>query len=254
VTHGTLILSSGWAIPGRPTGMTDGHPTDRVDLLTRWTRPMLTPRSAAITRTPRRPGTARAVRILRSTSSLARGLPSRRPSARILASPARILSWIMARSNSAKTPIIWNMALPAGVVVSRPCWYRNRSIPAECTSDRNPVLQRPAQAVHGPGHDHVESGAGRVHQQSVEAGPAVTGPGAGDPVVPIDPDDLVAHPGGDLEELPLLVVGRLLGRADPEIESGAAHLFSTQAITKRQAVGVRRRLVGPGLACCLLVT
>ena len=25
--------------------------------------------------------------------------------------------WIIARSNSAKTPIIWNMALPAGVVV-----------------------------------------------------------------------------------------------------------------------------------------
>jgi hypothetical protein len=27
------------------------------------------------------------------------------------------------RSNSAKTPIIWNMALAAGVVVSRPCWW-----------------------------------------------------------------------------------------------------------------------------------
>ena len=34
----------------------------------------------------------------------------------------------MARSNSAKTPIIWNIAFPAGVVVSRPCWCRNRSI------------------------------------------------------------------------------------------------------------------------------
>jgi hypothetical protein len=35
--------------------------------------------------------------------------------------PARTRSWMIARSNSANTPIIWNMALPAGVVVSRPC-------------------------------------------------------------------------------------------------------------------------------------
>ena len=30
-------------------------------------------------------------------------------------------SRIIARSNSAKTPIIWNCALPAGVEVSTPC-------------------------------------------------------------------------------------------------------------------------------------
>jgi hypothetical protein len=42
---------------------------------------------------------------------------------------ARTRSWIIARSNSANTPIIWNIALPAGVVVSRPCWCRNRSMP-----------------------------------------------------------------------------------------------------------------------------
>jgi hypothetical protein len=33
----------------------------------------------------------------------------------------------MARSNSANTPSIWNIALPAGVVVSSPCWFKNRS-------------------------------------------------------------------------------------------------------------------------------
>ena len=37
------------------------------------------------------------------------------------ATPARTRSTIMLRSNSANTPIIWNMALPAGVVVSMPC-------------------------------------------------------------------------------------------------------------------------------------
>ena len=31
---------------------------------------------------------------------------------------------IMVRSNSANTPIIWNIALPAGVRVSMPCWCR----------------------------------------------------------------------------------------------------------------------------------
>ena len=30
---------------------------------------------------------------------------------------------------------IWNMALPAGVVVSSPCWCRNRSMRSACSSD-----------------------------------------------------------------------------------------------------------------------
>ena len=33
----------------------------------------------------------------------------------------RTRSTIMLRANSATTPIIWNMALPAGIVVSIPC-------------------------------------------------------------------------------------------------------------------------------------
>src|SRR5215472_13446363 len=44
------------------------------------------------------------------------------PSLRVRARPARTRSWIIDRSNSAKTPIIWNSALPPGVVVSMPCW------------------------------------------------------------------------------------------------------------------------------------
>jgi hypothetical protein len=43
------------------------------------------------------------------------------PLALALATPARTRSRIIDRSNSANTPIIWNMALPAGVVVSMPC-------------------------------------------------------------------------------------------------------------------------------------
>ena len=51
-----------------------------------------------------------------------------------LASPDLTRSWIMARSNSANTPIIWNIALPAGVVVSIPClrswraWVRGTAL------------------------------------------------------------------------------------------------------------------------------
>jgi hypothetical protein len=49
------------------------------------------------------------------------GRPSRVPAAFVLASPALTLSRIMDRSNSANTPIIWNSALPLGVVVSTCC-------------------------------------------------------------------------------------------------------------------------------------
>ena len=48
------------------------------------------------------------------------GRPRRLPLALALFRPARTLSWIIARSNSANTPSIWNMALPEGVDVSRP--------------------------------------------------------------------------------------------------------------------------------------
>jgi hypothetical protein len=52
--------------------------------------------------------------------------PNLLPCALARSSPAFTRSWIIARSNSAKTPIIWNKALPAGVVVSTPCWCRKR--------------------------------------------------------------------------------------------------------------------------------
>jgi hypothetical protein len=66
-----------------------------------------------------------------------RGRPSVLPSSLALRRPARTRSWIIARSNSAKTPIIWKSALPAGVVVSMPCVLRNRSIFKACKLVRN---------------------------------------------------------------------------------------------------------------------
>jgi hypothetical protein len=80
-----------------------------------------TPKRAAILRTPSaRPGVLRAARICLSSSAGIRGRPSCLPSSLALRRPARTRSWIIDRSNSANTPIIWNSAFPAGVVVSNP--------------------------------------------------------------------------------------------------------------------------------------
>jgi hypothetical protein len=56
------------------------------------------------------------------------GFTGRRPSFvpfdRALASPALTRSRIIPRSNSAKTPHIWYIARPEGVLVSKACWCR----------------------------------------------------------------------------------------------------------------------------------
>jgi hypothetical protein len=48
--------------------------------------------------------------------------PNLTPAALALAMPVLTRSRIMHHSNSAKTPHIWNMARPDGVVVSSACW------------------------------------------------------------------------------------------------------------------------------------
>ena len=89
--------------------------------LTRWTVPDPTPNSAAILRIPLSPF-AKAFLMLASMLTAILGLPKTWPAALALLSPALTRSTIIARSNSANTPHIWNMALPAGVDVSRACW------------------------------------------------------------------------------------------------------------------------------------
>ena len=113
----------------------------------------LTPNRSAMTRMPGRPGVARASRIRFSSAGAIGGRPRRFPSLLALASPARTRSWIMARSNSANTPIIWNIALPAGVVVSSPCWRRNRSILNACSSDRKPTKSCRLRPNRSTDHD-----------------------------------------------------------------------------------------------------
>ncbi len=66
--------------------------------------------------------------ILRTSLGVTlRGRPSLVPLDLALARPARTRSWIIARSNSLNTPSIWNMARPAGVDVSRPCWCKENA-------------------------------------------------------------------------------------------------------------------------------
>ena len=72
--------------------------------LIRCTVPGSTPNRLAMTRTPGRPGVARASRIRFSSAGAIGGRPRRLPSLLARASPARTRSAIIARSNSANRP------------------------------------------------------------------------------------------------------------------------------------------------------
>jgi hypothetical protein len=138
------------------------------------------------------------VKALRTAASVAAsifGRPSFVPSASAHARPARTRSCIIERSNSANTPIIWNIASPAGVVVSMPCWRRYRSIFKAWITDRKVTKscnERPSRS-HRPRHDHVELPLGRVLAQPVELGAFVAALGAADAVIPVDVHDFAAH-------------------------------------------------------------
>ena len=67
---------------------------------------------------------ARAFLMLSSILVAILGRPRVLPLARARLSPALTRLTIIDRSNWAKTPHIWNMASPAGVEVSRACWWR----------------------------------------------------------------------------------------------------------------------------------
>lgn len=114
------------------------------------------------------------------------GRPRRFPCALARRRPACTRSTIIARSNSANTPSISNSARPAGVLVSRPCWCRKRSMPFPFSSPRNTRScrsDRPRrstlQAVATS-----EVGAGDALEQPCERGALRAVPGTADAVVP----------------------------------------------------------------------
>jgi hypothetical protein len=86
--------------------------------------------------------------------------------------PALTRATIMARSNSLKTPSMPNMARPAGVVVSNPCWWMNRSTLAPRSSCIDPTRSgsdRPkrstAQTITRPWPEQVSRSRLRVRLQ-----------------------------------------------------------------------------------------
>src|SRR5262249_36040730 len=84
------------------------------------------------------------------------------------------------------------------------------------------VLQAPPQSINAPGHDDIELAAGSIAVQSVKSrsGGATLGPA--DAVIGIDLDPLMPQAGRSLSELALLPLGRLVVRADAQIQ-GSSH-------------------------------
>src|SRR5215813_13859311 len=138
---------------------------------------------------------AREARTARSVAGAIFGRPQCFPWLLALAMPALTRSAIIARSNSANTPIIWNVALPAGVVVS----------------------------VNRPRHDDIKLTAVRSLTQRVETRPTIAALCAADAIVAVNGHDRAAHASGNGAQLALLADGRLLWRANTKVKGGSAH-------------------------------
>jgi hypothetical protein len=114
--HPTPLITAQGSNGSEP-GMNVGQPTACV--LIRWTVLIPTWCNVAVFRTLTPASSER--RTAAATPCLTGGRPRRFPCARARASPARVLSRIIAASNSAKTPNIWKRARPDGVEVSSAC-------------------------------------------------------------------------------------------------------------------------------------
>jgi hypothetical protein len=72
------------------------------------------------------------------------------------------------------------------------------AVRANLLEERYEVLQRAAEPVNGPGHEHIEFASGGVFEQAVELGTLFSAFGAAHAVVDILIDDLPALPRRDL--------------------------------------------------------
>src|ERR1019366_1783631 len=100
------------------------------------------------------------------------------------------------------------MALPAGVLVSMPCWWRYKSTPLACSSARNPTRScsdRPRRST-----DHAatwsKSRPGDALAKLVEAWALVAALGAANAFILEDRHDVPAVPLGDGLQFPSLVL------------------------------------------------
>jgi hypothetical protein len=92
------------------------------------------------------------------------------------------------------------MALPAGVVVSRPWLMQEQVNPegAQLGQEADQVLQAAAETIDGPGHHDIELALSGVAAQRVEGRALVATLGAADAMILVDLDDLAADARGDL--------------------------------------------------------
>ena len=90
-------------------------------------------------------------------------------------------------------------------------------------AEADQVLQTAAEAIHRPSHNDIELPPGGIAAQRIERRAPISALGARYAVVPVDPDDLTAHAGGDLAQLALLIGRGLVDGGNAEIENGAAH-------------------------------
>jgi hypothetical protein len=80
------------------------------------------------------------------------------------------------------------------------------------------VLKRPTEPVDAPRHHEVELTKRGIPVELVESRPLLASLPTTDAVVTIDLDDHVTQAIGRGPQFPLLVLGRLVGGADPQIQ------------------------------------
>src|SRR5262245_60810439 len=117
------------------------------------------------------------------------------------------------------------MAFPAGVVVSRPCWRRNRSILRVCSSARKPTKSWRLRPSRSTDQAITRSNSRRAASRHsiIECWPLVAAPGAAGTVILVNLDHLTAHADGELAQFALLVSRGLIDGGNAEIENGLSH-------------------------------
>jgi hypothetical protein len=139
------------------------------------------------------------------------GLPRIFPCALARSSPALTRSRIIAHSNSAKTPHIWNSAFPAGVVVSMPCWcIEVDALAVNLIQKADEMLEASPEAVDPPGSNEIEFPARGSFKLSVESGSLLASIRAAHPMVDVFLCHLPAVALGDCSQLLKLVFGSLM--------------------------------------------
>src|SRR4051794_41439438 len=117
------------------------------------------------------------------------------------------------------------MARPEAVVVSSPCWCRNRPTPASCSSLSAFTRSGKERPRRSTGHAASMSKRRRTAPLSnaVELGPPVAALGAGDALVGVDRHHLVPGPPGPRLQLEPLVLDGLPGGGHAEVDGDPRH-------------------------------